>query len=428
MYRQFYRPLPRNTHPTGTRCIQLTIPDDDDYERALYAQATELTMWMLWERDADKQGTVVAKQWKQAIKSWRHCDGTPSPIIVDESEYEMALCEQLRYMDGKLQALCCGEWQDVGSPDNSAPGGGAQPGAGSGTAAPGECKTYNGALDANGLWTLPSPVNSGDTLAIHNAKGAFFDGASPAWRCPDGLLFFADTCTGSPIFQGGDPIPGKPHMSLIFKIGASTVLPSTDGTVTVPSGIVNEQLVIQVNDDALSDNSGSCTFQVEWCNNQSARWTHVFDFTTGLHGWVPDPIWDGPADAGVWVPGQGIQYTDGIRGGREQRGVSMTITLPARNIDHETINYDYAVGTVDSPTTIGGFGFALDATPVWDYTVATAPAGAPVSLAAAVSETGVTTILAALRCDSHPSGGNSGNALFRSISLSGDGADPFAGF
>lgn len=68
-----HRPLPSNASPTGTRCITLTIPDDDEWERDIYSQAAELTKWYMWERDIGHNGKPIADIWRAALETWNRC-------------------------------------------------------------------------------------------------------------------------------------------------------------------------------------------------------------------------------------------------------------------------------------------------------------------------------------------------------------------
>ena len=91
MQRQNPRQLPENKNPTGTRCIHIEIPDDDDWERAAFSELTRLAQWFLWERNEGKDGKPVADKWASALESWRHMccdDNCPETREVDgHTEY-----------------------------------------------------------------------------------------------------------------------------------------------------------------------------------------------------------------------------------------------------------------------------------------------------------------------------------------------------
>lgn len=94
-------PLPDNL-PTATRCIQLEIPDDDEYTQLLVGALSWLAFWDAYDRDADKRGRDVAALWRNALDSLTFCDGSQPEYIIEtveqyigglveiESEEEMA--------------------------------------------------------------------------------------------------------------------------------------------------------------------------------------------------------------------------------------------------------------------------------------------------------------------------------------------------
>lgn len=66
--------IPSNLTPTGTRCIQVNIPDDDGWEAEFFAVLTLLTKWNSYQNDAGKNGTKVATIWREAIwSSYQRC-------------------------------------------------------------------------------------------------------------------------------------------------------------------------------------------------------------------------------------------------------------------------------------------------------------------------------------------------------------------
>lgn len=226
----------------------------------------------------------------------------PEPIL--ESDYEMSLCEQLRIQDGKLQALCCGEWTDIPGQAGFTLGGPDQQGDGAPQPAPGGgCQTYHAQFDAKSQYLVPTVVSAGDVLTFTNAKGSGHDGTVSPWRCPNGLTFFAGACIGLGGTSGTDPAPSINHMALIAKIG-SVYYPAYGGSITVPGGIANEQVIIFANDSNLLDNSGSYSVDVEVCNNATARFTHHFDFRLSPGPFIAQQL--GGTNNTTWVPGTGF--------------------------------------------------------------------------------------------------------------------------
>ncbi len=299
MQRANLRPLPQNKNPVGTRCITLTIPDDDEWENQLWSEAYRLGLWQLWERDLGHNGAIIARRWKKALFTWKHCSPGKDTSI-EESEYEMSVCEQLRFHNGKLQGFCCGVWTDItgqemfdlehpGQQGNGAP----QPGSG-------QTICYHIAQQAGYQYLVPTLVNTGDVLTFTNLGGAASDwglGSISPWWCPNGERFLAGECQGgTEDLIGSDPMPTAPHMSLIVQIAGTWY--SALSPVTVPGGVSNAAIVVQLNDDVLGDDPGNYSADVCVKNNQVGTWSHTFIFSTGTHGWTAEasPLsggWDG---------------------------------------------------------------------------------------------------------------------------------------
>lgn len=177
------------------------------------------------------------------------------------------------------------------------PGGGTpQPSSGGGQAC------YRGELTAEGRWVVPTVVSTGDVIALTDVIGAGEDAGVPPWYCPDGTIFFAGACViGTGGTDSGDPLNTVKHMRLLYKIGGS-YYDAMAGSFTVPSGVANEQVEIQVNDDDLADNTGSYQFQICVTNNQVVgSWSHTFDFALGTQGWSPISGLSGGWSGGKWI-------------------------------------------------------------------------------------------------------------------------------
>jgi hypothetical protein len=287
MQRQSVRNLPSNTNPTGTRCIQIIIPDDDEWERDLYGEVWRLTRWMLWERDLTKSGKPVADRWLKAISTWSHCDDSPTPPFhpgIEEDE-EMPItvdCDcnvfyncpdgtqgQLPNMD-QVQNMI----NQPGGPDS--PGGGApQPTPGGG------CASYHGTLIGSQQWVVPTPVSTGDTIEASGFAGATNLTGDPFWFGPNGLLYFAGQYqpkTGA-VFAG-NPVPAELTQGLVVKLQGN-YYSLIDGVFTVPSGVNNEQPVILLNTDVPGDLSGSVNFDLKVCNNGAANISIMYSHGSG---------------------------------------------------------------------------------------------------------------------------------------------------
>src|SRR5258706_8610310 len=106
-------------------------------------------------------------------------------------------CEmKLRICGGRLQVCDCGTWVDVPScDDEGAPVSGSQPGAGSGTPAPGGGTRQDcGGLAGNQKWYMPFAVKTGGAIPFSLLLGAANDSGEPFWHCPHRSVFLADAC------------------------------------------------------------------------------------------------------------------------------------------------------------------------------------------------------------------------------------------
>lgn len=311
--------LPNVVHPPKSRKFVICVPDEQFYIAAFQGLLIELTYSKNWQRDSAHTAAVVSRVWQQALQDVL-CDDCGEIIRVEESDDFMAICEQLRFQNGKLQGLCCGEWVDISGQGGITIGGPDQPGAPQPQPAPGECQTYHGLLSANSEALVPVTVSDGDTLEFTNLSGAGWDGVTAGlWTCPDGGLFFAGACVGGAITSGSDPDPSLNHMGVIVRIDGA-YYPAYGGLFTVPGGVSNAQVYVQVNDDNLSDNAGSYSFDVEVCNAAPTTFEHEFNFLTSDGGWVANN--PGPLN-NVWALGVGWQ--DAFDSGSGFKGVQIRI-------------------------------------------------------------------------------------------------------
>jgi len=174
--------------------------------------------------------------------------------------------------------------------------------------APEQCVSYHVKLAANSKWTLPSPVNTGDTIEITNPTGGWSDG-TPAWYCPDGSAYLIGQClTGDGDTEETDPLNTANHMQVIGRIGSGDYVDPYTAKYTIPAATVEQRFTFQANDAELSDNSGDIEFDVELCSG-ATTWEQVFDFTTGDHlGWEAKPSYT--ANFTTFICGQGVGAPD----------------------------------------------------------------------------------------------------------------------
>lgn len=180
------------------------------------------------------------------------------------------------------------------------PSGAPQPPAGGGQQAYSQCLLPGKAS------ILPTVVNTGDTLSVESINGAWNDTTNEGfiWRTGDGLYYFLGAGqVGTEVYFGTDPVPTSPHMSLIAYIDGNFYGLYPGGGLTVPAGIVNQQVSIMVNTDAAAaDMNGQVCFVINVVNNQGALWTFDCDFRISPSGFVAgSPLFI----AGKWVLGSG---------------------------------------------------------------------------------------------------------------------------
>jgi hypothetical protein len=186
-------------------------------------------------------------------------------------------------------------------------------------------------LEGRGVWVLPVPVSAGDVITVTNVTGAWSDGTL-LYKCPDGTPYVLGVCVGAKGHSAGDPSATLYHMALILNINGVWYDPLA-GPITVPAGVTNITAYFQANDVTLTDNQGAIGFCVSLLKSSIAAntWQHIFDFTTGQHGWRV-------AGGGVYVAGQGFATTDSaIGGGNYER--SVYIGLDGVSIQPATYTY-----------------------------------------------------------------------------------------
>jgi len=285
----------------GTRCIQIQIPDDDGWERDAYSELYRLALWMLWERDIVKNGKPVADRWLKAIRTWKHCDGTPSPVAGLLEDFDMPLRVDC---DCNVFVTCCdGSEKQILTADQVMKLSAGQPGPSSTPPAPGECKLYDFGLDSGKSYLLPSLVSTGDQLTLSQLDGATTD-VEPLgrWNCPSGDLYFGGVC--QPVTQTD---PGAPAPSLPIGIPLYLI----DGTyydarvaVTMPGGVANKPGQVVCNYAAGGGFAGRITGVLQVCNNQAGSWLLSENLVIGSGHITPSTNgFDGGQS--VWIPGSG---------------------------------------------------------------------------------------------------------------------------
>jgi hypothetical protein len=215
-------------------------------------------------------------------------DPFPATYIIGESDYEMTICEQLKFEDGILKGLCCGDWTPISGQSGGVISSGSTQPTNQPRPAPGQSKCFNVLLNANNQWQLPINVQDGDTVTISEIQGAWTDGALN-WYCPDGFPYILNQCVPSSRgHAGGDPDTTDFHMQLIAKVG-SAFFPGTDGAFTIPGGTGVQTLVLQANDGTLGDNGGSISFKIcveNGATPPAGEWCYIMDFRLADYGFA----------------------------------------------------------------------------------------------------------------------------------------------
>lgn len=346
------RDLPANKNPTGTRCITIEIPDDDEWERDLYSTIYDgLAMWLCWKRDIGKNGTRVARRWKKALSTWTRCTPTPPQMGTSMDEENLMPTWKEECVDGKyilsVRTCACPEtWEQVWPP-MVAPNG--QPGTGQGTTPPpgGTQQSCLKLIPDQGL-LMPWTVNSGDIITLDSCTGSAWDGSegSPLgiWRLgSNGDQMFGGVDVGFPRTVSTDPLNTFPHMAIIAAIGTGpTYLALPLGVPTVvPSVPANSQVRIQNNTTPYTDcQSSGEDVCVTVKNNAPTTWSKTWNFALNMGEWTVDTV-----HGGVWTPGTGVVSTD-------EPGSS-----PA--VDHAVI--DLVIPPLGS-STITGWGVTVNST------------------------------------------------------------------
>lgn len=416
--------LPTNIDPSETICMTIRIPNDQAYLAAVVGALYDTTLWVSWQRDPLHIGARAARKmktvWQDAVNSMGRCG---APLVEHTSEVDDCMTT-FRQEGCLLQAQCVdGTWVTIYDPTTcvqailtqtppTAP------------PAPGACETYHVVLQGNGKYLLPVPVNAGDLISIENTNGGWSDG-SLDWWCPNGAAFVLGTCDGVGSTRSGDPLPTSAHMRLIMNIDG-TFYDAFNSLMPVPTGVSDAQMFFQANDDTLSDNAGSVSFDVSICAQAGpATWTHTFDFAAnGQQGWTLNI----PSGAGPDGP-TGVFSADGFHSlpwhsaafGQYYNYISVQ-----RDYLHDGVITDVAVYYSNSTDGSSASVNAVDSDGadfyVWAYQV-----GGPFVMthSGSISATAGQQALVDLAGSSQASGPVGGEVVFTKVVFSGTGVDPF---
>jgi len=251
--------------------------------------------------------------------------------IGTEIEDCMGCC--LRFMNGKLQSLNCGVWEDIpGQDDPAVPP--LQPAGGAPQPTPdGGCQTYHATMLASDRWLVPTPVSTGDTIGVSNLNGASNVDGDLFWFGPNGLLFFGGAYqAGTGAASVTSPVPAELVQGLCLFVGGN-FYSLIDGDITIPSGVSNEQPYVMLNTDAPHDLAGTIQFDLTVCNNQQGPWASTLDFTASSYGEFVT------AAFAAWTVG--IGYEGGVNGSVPHWD-QLDLLIDSCSIDTLQIVYDAA--------------------------------------------------------------------------------------
>jgi len=324
-YQPFDEPIPPPPSDKGEVCLSI----DRKWKPYLIGLLKTLLIDRTWETDEIRASGEASLLLEEILLA----DDCEIPPLGGEGDDCMGCC--IRVENGVIQTLNCGVWTDVPGGDIKAiVNGTSQPAGGTPQPGPAECVDFAGSVQYGGRYLLPYPVSTGDVITLQRVEGATSDYTFTQllWRCGDGNLFLGSVCVdGSSIIDSLAPMPTAPQQALIgfdgtnyydFSAAASFV----PVTVTIPSGISNQNFTFLVNDE-VTFGSGNLSFGGSFCkaNPNVERFTHVFDLRTSLSGFNITVV-GGASPLAAWIAGVGVQVTNpsGVSGQGSQRAGMLT--------------------------------------------------------------------------------------------------------
>jgi len=263
-------PIPSTVEPTGTRCIQLIVPDDREHLEIMWGALMQLTRWNNWQLDGTDSAARASTVWREILApqdinsecvmiQFRQPDLCTLEVSLDGGDtwsliYDANACVINGANDLIAGYLADGTLSGGQPPPSTAP-------------TPPDCDVFQVTLDADGFWRCPVPIAANFNIKVENVSGMTNDGAFlGTWRCGDGGEAPLGVCTGSTATNGSDPMPSQPHMRLIMKYNSTYYDAYNVDHDVSPSLVGQHQLEFQVNDTPLDDNSGQLRFQLTVCN------------------------------------------------------------------------------------------------------------------------------------------------------------------
>jgi len=331
--------LPTTIDPIKRLCVTIPVPDEIFHKAAFWGALLDLASAYKWQDDPLHKAREVALVWRSIIDNlaFEPCNPEPTPCdCFNVEDFMSSLCDLIRWNNGVLQVNCCGKWENVPGVGGQIPGSSEQPPPSDPPAA-GDCQTFLVTLNGSSRWLCPFPVSEGNTILIEDASGGWSDGTIN-WFCPNGGFYTLGLCGSPSAPVGTDPLPSVAHMRLVGAYGSTpTYFDASAGLFTIPSGESGDQLILQANDDSLSDNTGSISFKVTICNTEQATWCYEWDLTEERGPFAP--LNDSGQSFGLWFAGTG--WTNPFWSGGAQ--LTMLPTFDTTGGTH--IEFDAQIGT-----------------------------------------------------------------------------------
>jgi len=288
--RQFFA-LPDVVYPPDTVCFKVNVPNERNYIAAFYGAILQLAQWYSWQWDEAHTRDQVAAVWMTIFDQLLKGECDIIPRVDGGTVLGDVMSQQIRISPDDsciIQMWCIDHWEDWYNPTKCVSSGVQQPSNGGGVLGDGQCKEWDVSLQASQKWLLPVPVSGGFVVTISGLDGAWSDG-SLQWKCPDGTGYVLGICGGVPSFVGTDPLGTASHMALIA--GFNTTTPvynlAAGSTIVIPSGVTNQDMWFQANDNTLSDNNGAISFHVKVCGAAIPSGNAATDFTSTDGSWAP---------------------------------------------------------------------------------------------------------------------------------------------
>lgn len=67
-------PIPQNMTVVGSKCVQISLPDDAEWQGMFWGALSQLSVWSSYDRDVSQSGAYVASIWKSIIEEARESE------------------------------------------------------------------------------------------------------------------------------------------------------------------------------------------------------------------------------------------------------------------------------------------------------------------------------------------------------------------